>query len=405
MPAIVEFPKIVQVAVDHFGPMFVNRPERDHLAQYLTGLLIAENKTVSGIAREFADAPDQSCLNRWLTQAPWDPQKLNDQRLQWLQQDSDARYSDQGTISIDNVLVSHDGELIADVGCFWDHCEKRYLIAHDYIIAGYAAEGGKSFPLEYKRFIKQEHCRERKIEFKSHNEMIRELVNWCEKRQIAGTFAFDSWFSCPETLNFIHDQQRAYVGELKSNRHVVFKGREIKAAELAGEIPAAVRKPIAYGDKTQWYFTRTVSLPKVKHPVRILILWPERENPKPIKILATNRTCWEVRRIRRAYQARWRGSECFHRDGKQHLGMGACQMRNGQGQTRHLYLVFLSHSLLVRQLGQRPCEWALSKLTTIGEGCRAVLKDTLSRTIHWVIEMLEVRHWKIERIKRTLALP
>jgi hypothetical protein len=33
----------------------------------VTGLLIAEHKTVSGIAREFADAPDQSCLNRFLT--------------------------------------------------------------------------------------------------------------------------------------------------------------------------------------------------------------------------------------------------------------------------------------------------------------------------------------------------
>jgi hypothetical protein len=405
MPAIVEYPKIVQEAVDLFGPLFVNRPEREHLAEYLTGLLIAERKTVSGIAREFADPPDQSCLNRWLTGVSWDASKLNDQRLAWLQEDPNARYSEQGTISIDNVLVSHTGELIDDVGCFWDHCDKRFLIAHDYIIAGYAAKGGKSFPLEYRRFIRKQHCQQREIEFKTHNDMICELVDWCIERQIRGTFAFDSWFCCPQTQNHIHEKARAYVGELKSNRHVLYKGGDMTAAALAGEIAAAERQAIDYGDKTQWCFTATVKMPKVGHRVRILILWRERSDAAPVKILVSNRPFWEVKRMQRAYCARWRGSECFHRDGKQHLGMGACQIRNGQGQTRHLYLVFLSHSLLVRHLGERSCEWALSKLTTIGEGCRAVLKESLSRTLDWVIKRLEVDHWKIGRIRATLALP
>lgn len=405
MPAIVGFPQLVEEAVAHFGPLFVNRPERDHLGQYLTGLLIAQNKTVSGIAREFADSPDQSCLNRFITQVPWDPKQLNERRLQWLQEDPLARYSDQGTISIDNVLVAHTGELITDVGCFWDHCEKRYLIAHDYIIAGYAAQGGKSFPLEYRRFIKHEQCHERKIDFKSHTVLVGELVTWCVQQNIAGTFAFDSWFSCPETLNLIHQMKRGYVGELKSNRHVFYRGQELTALELSQVIPTSARRALSAKDHSQWYFTCTVKIPKVNHPVRVLWLWADKKDSIPLKILATNRTSWEVRRIQRAYQARWRGSECFHRDSKQHLGMGDCQIRNGQGQTRHMYLVFLSHSLLLRQLGRRPCAWALHKLTTIGEGCRALIRETLSRTINWAIEKREVYHWKIERIRQTLALP
>jgi hypothetical protein len=43
---------------------FANTPERRHFAEYLTGLFIAERKTVSGINREFAVTTDQSCLNR-----------------------------------------------------------------------------------------------------------------------------------------------------------------------------------------------------------------------------------------------------------------------------------------------------------------------------------------------------
>ena len=68
MPAIIEFPTVVTEAVAHFGHLFANEPERVHLAEYLTGLLVAEKKNVSGINREFAVTTDQSCLNRWLTE-------------------------------------------------------------------------------------------------------------------------------------------------------------------------------------------------------------------------------------------------------------------------------------------------------------------------------------------------
>ena len=40
--------------------------------------------------------------------------------------------------------------------------------------------------------------------------------------------------------------------------------------------------------------------------------------------------------------------------------MGDCQLRDGQGQTRHMYLVMLAYSLLMNQLRQgRAKEWAL----------------------------------------------
>ena len=51
MPTIVDFPTIVKDAVDIFGDLFANEPERRHFAEYLTGLMVAEKKTVSGINR------------------------------------------------------------------------------------------------------------------------------------------------------------------------------------------------------------------------------------------------------------------------------------------------------------------------------------------------------------------
>ena len=72
MPGIIEFPQVVQDALAQFGDLFENEPQRRHFAEYLTGLMIAERKTVLGIHDEFAQTTDQSCLNRFLTEAPWD---------------------------------------------------------------------------------------------------------------------------------------------------------------------------------------------------------------------------------------------------------------------------------------------------------------------------------------------
>ena len=62
MPIITP-PKIVHDALDEFlAPLFENTPQRKHLANYTTGLMISENKTVSGMTNEMPNASDQSCL-------------------------------------------------------------------------------------------------------------------------------------------------------------------------------------------------------------------------------------------------------------------------------------------------------------------------------------------------------
>src|SRR3954470_23738435 len=66
------------------------------------------------------------------------------------------------------------------------------------------------------------------------------------------------------------------------------------------------------------------------HAVRIVVLWKQQRDAEPRKMLITTRTYWEVHRILKTYRKRWTGTETFHRDGKQHLGMGACQLRSGE---------------------------------------------------------------------------
>jgi hypothetical protein len=158
MPGIIEFPKVVQDAMAAYGDIFSNECQRRHFAEYLTGLMVAERKTVLGINGEFAATTDQSCLNHFLTSADWDVELLNERRLQELQKDPTTRYSDQGVIAFDNTLIDRDGLLIPDAGWYWDHAEERNKIAQDYLFANYVCTSGKHYPLEFRLFRKEEIC-------------------------------------------------------------------------------------------------------------------------------------------------------------------------------------------------------------------------------------------------------
>jgi hypothetical protein len=411
MAGIIDFPQVVLEAVQDFGDLLPNEPQRQHFAEYLTGLFVADRKNISGINREFAQTTDQSCLNRFLTDAVWDTQQLNQRRLDLLQKDPATRYSAQGVIPLDNTLVDHQGECIQEVGWFWDHAEERYKIAHDYLFINYVCASGKHYPLEFRRFRKEELCDCLEVPFKDHTVLCQELIDWVCAQDIPGTFAFDSYFTNAPILNYIHGKQlansqpRGYVGSLKFNRKLEYRGRVLKASELAASIAPEVRKPLQEGDRKQWYFTCTLRLPDVQHKVRIVVLGQNRADAQPRIILVTNRVQWEVSRVVRGYRQRWTGTETFHRDGKQQLGMGDCQLRDSQGQTRHMYLVMLAYSLLMRQLRQgHAYDWAFQKLTTIGEACRAMLRETLRTTLTWAMEHATNPHWSTERIVAHLGL-
>lgn len=273
---------------------------------------MAEHKTVSGIAREFADAPDQSCLNRFLTESPWEPDRLNDQRLEWLQHDPTTRYRQDGVIPIDN------------------------------------------------------------------------------------TFG--------PIMNHIQRHSRGYGGDLKFNRLITVSGQDMTVSAWTATLGPLVRTKFTVGNRTQGYFTKTVRLPKVNHPVRLLVLWSSADATEPRKVLVTTRIHWEAHRILKVYKRRWSGTETYHRDGKQHLGMGEGQLRDGMGQTRHMHLVMVVYTALMRQLKHdRALDRAHTRLMTIGESGRAIARETLGKTLAWVVEQAQ-QGMSLPDIQHRLAL-
>ena len=403
MPAIVALPQIVEELLLQFGDIFPNEPARVHFAEYITGLLVAERKTGSGIAREFADAPDPSGLNRFLTESPWEPDRLNEQRLEWLQHDPTTRYRQDGVIAIDTTLIDHDGKLIEDVGYCWEHADKRQLIAHDYLFANYVNPSGKHYPLDFRRFRKREQCSD-DHPFHNHTDLTKQLIDWVVAEASPGDCTFDSSFTNAPIMNHIANQGRTYIGDLKATRAIVVSGQETTVNALVKTLTPLVRTKFMVGGHTQWYVTKSVRLPKVNHRVRILVLWSSAEATEPRTLLITTRTQWAAHRILKVSKRRWSGTETFHRDGKQHLGRGECQLRDGMGQTRPMHRVILAYTARRRQVQHdRALDWAHGRLMTIGASCRSIAREILGKTRAWAVEQAQPG-MRLPDIQQRLAL-
>jgi hypothetical protein len=395
---IVRPPEIVQHAVGEIlAPLFNNTARRKHLANYTTGLMISENKPVAGMTNEMPNASGQSCLNRILNEVDWDEAAMNGTRIGWLQNFDDMRFHDRGIIAVGDVLLEKSGKFIKDSGTFRDHSEQRYQHAQDFIIANYVRPFSKQhYPLYFKRYQKPDQCEWTGEQFKNRTALTIALIDGCQSQGVPGTFTFESFYTCAEIQNHIHSlengdgTERGYVGGLKFNRKLIFKGAEQQAAAFAQTILPSDRQSLTADGLKQWYLTVCVKMPPIDHKVRVVILWRSKNDTEPRKILVTNKIHWHAERIVTTYRCRWTGTETFHRDGKQELGLEDCQLRNGTGQTRHTYCVFLAHSLLEQRWDQTGLSGRVcAKLQTIGESCRALLRGSVRSMVHRIAEQWE----------------
>jgi len=188
MPAIVDLPTLVQAALAVFGALLDTDPARRHFAEALTGLRVAETKTVRGSKREIVVTTDQSCLPRGLTEARWDVKARNDRRLEWRPRDPRTRYSPRGVIAMEQTLVEHAGKLIADVGWRWAHVAPRHVLAHDSLMSNSVGPSAKHAPIAWRRFNKREACQGG---CKDHTALCLAWIDDAMIRAIPGDFTFD----------------------------------------------------------------------------------------------------------------------------------------------------------------------------------------------------------------------
>ena len=81
---IVKPAPIVKTHADSFRHLFENQCQFRHFQNYLTGLMVLENKSLANISRCILESADKTNLSRFLSQAPWSDQEVNSERINYL---------------------------------------------------------------------------------------------------------------------------------------------------------------------------------------------------------------------------------------------------------------------------------------------------------------------------------
>lgn len=382
---IVKYPSFVEEFLPGLNGIF-SKPQLKNFSRYLTGLVVCENKTVTGINRSFMGRNDQSALNHWLTDSRWSEEKLDKARKSAILDALRARRLKKGVLVVDDTINHKTGKHMEGVNIHYDHSEGRCVLGHQLVTSDLVI-GSLSLPLDFKLYVRDDG----QPEFKTKQELFRILVKKAAEEGIPFTCVVtDTWYFNRRNMRCVEELGRDWVAGCKSNRLILMPRGWTPVSAYIENVPKSkfreVKVGTEKGERRFWTYAKNVTMRNCWR-VRIVISYETPGLMGEPKILATNRLDWDVKTIIKTYLKRWR-VESSYRDAKQELGLESYELRKLRGIRRHWLMVFLAHDLL--QLSSRnggPIGWMTASLATVGSRCRYAAMEVLRSFIELVVKI------------------
>jgi SRSO17 transposase len=110
---IVQLPSIVTNHTPAFESLFENKCQYQHFQNYLTGLMVLENKTMANITRCILDSADKTNLSRFFSEAEWSDAAVNQKRIAYMLAETKKHRlsAKKSVLPIDDTLCEHVGSL------------------------------------------------------------------------------------------------------------------------------------------------------------------------------------------------------------------------------------------------------------------------------------------------------
>ena len=158
LPIVAPAP-IVTAHADIFRDLFENRCQFRHFQNYLTGLIVLDNKSLANITRCVLESADKTNLSRFFSEAPWFQDRVNDRRLTYLLQQTQAVRGPKAdaALILDDTLCEHVGSLFDYVDRHYNHGDDTYPLAHNPVTSHYVS-GPVRFPVDLRLYRRYEEC-------------------------------------------------------------------------------------------------------------------------------------------------------------------------------------------------------------------------------------------------------
>jgi hypothetical protein len=384
-----------------FQESFKNCCQFQHFQNYLTGLIVLDNKTMANITRCVLDSADKTNLSRFFSEADWDVESVNKERVAYLLQKTQKHRlsARKSVLSIDDTLLEHVGSLFEYIDKHYNHGNNTYPLAHNLVTSHYVS-GPVRFPVgwrlyrRYEEFTnwsafvakhfpdatlpkrkKERNKFKREIEptlladpefltlheaFRTKISLAVALIEEAVEQELSfETVLFDSWYLAPELIELLAEYDKKWISLLKINRNIStnnlhildeagkrlqFDKPKIKVEDLIPLLPQSAFKPVEVGDRTYYCFSKNVHIASLGK-VRLVISFDNPDLEGTCALLVTNHLSWNAKKIIETYLLRW-PIETFYQDAKQQLGLNQYRMRKAKAIQKHWCLVFVAYSFL-----------------------------------------------------------
>lgn len=447
LPIVSPAPIVIEHA-QAFRHLFNDHRQFEHFQNYLTGLIVLDNKSLANISRCILNSSDKTNISRFMNESPWQPKEVNQFRIEYiLDKTADLRPTDAYLI-FDDTLCEHVGGLFEYVARHYNHSNDTYPLAHNIVTSHYLS-GIVRFPVDFAVYRRYEEAtrwedfihqyfpkedipkttKERQSmhkqfdaklledsEFLYLHEQFQSKINIAQtllgqaidKKLNFSTVLMDSWYLSPELLSAIAAANKNWVSLLKHNRKVETNSfrlkdatgkqihistPQIKVEELVPLIPANAYHKVTIDKHEYWCFTFTVRIAGIGK-VRLVISFNNPSLTGTYAVLITNQTKWSAKEVLEKYLRRW-PIETFYRDSKQLLGLSEYRTRTHTSNEAHWCLVFVAYSFL--HLACLPPssnkkgkgKILINPIKTIGEACRQQGQCLIENLIIFAHTLLE----------------
>jgi hypothetical protein len=450
LPLVAPAP-LVSAHADAFRDLFENRCQFHHFQNYLTGLIVLDNKSLANITRCVLESADKTNLSRFFSEAPWFQERVNDRRLTYLLQQTRAVRGPKtdAVLILDDTLCEHVASLFDYVDRHYHHGHDTYPLAHNPVTSSYVS-GPVRFPVDlrlYRRYEeltqweafvhthfpdrpiptkKKERAQLHKVvdpvllqdpafeklhqQFRTKMDLGIGLLEAAMQHKVPfRTLLCDSWYLAEELVAMARYRHKDWISLLKKNRNlethsfilkdatghsIPLEGPHIAVEALVPLSPRTAYRAVTVGDTTYWTFTLAVRLPGLGK-VRLVVSFRNAELTGTYGVLVSNRVDWNAQRIITLYLQRW-PIATFDQDGKGHLGLDTYRMRSAEAIGKPWCLVFVAYSLLhLDCLPSSPSKGSLP-VKTIGEACRQQAQALIEALILYAHEQLQLGQQAID---------
>jgi len=339
---IAEIPRRMRNLLSRFRRFFTG-PQYDNFCRTMMGLIIAGEgeHDVKSINELSVERKDQSSMNRFFTESRWDVGRVVSEGRTLVMSENETSQQLLEYKILDDIVCRKYGPG-AEMVCYNHSSTMGTVLSHDYVTSLYVS-GDVSVPDGLKLYGSEKRCSEKRVELKTKIQLACEMIDEHVPRAKTRTiWLWDSWYTVYDTVARCRAHGYDWIGEIKSNRVVFYRGTKYHLYEMVEKLRSEGRFYDLVIDDEIYQACRVRVFAKKLGEVTIVV--NVKADTDDVHILCTDMKSSTTREIVKHALKRHHIEE-FHK-GAKHLGLGEYRFRESEAALIHAHLVSLAYTLL-----------------------------------------------------------